>query len=206
MVILLCAVCNAKVYAEISTQTEVQTTKTILVLGDSLTAAYNMAANEGWVNLLQQKLASANAGYTVVNASVSGATTAAGLSIMGQSLVLLKPTIVILALGANDGLQGKPISYITNNLDRLITQAQQANATVMLVGIRLPPNFGLRYTEPFFRQYSALANKRNIALLPFLLEGVAGNATLMQADGLHPNTTAQPILLGNIWPVLQPLL
>lgn len=195
---------------------------TILVLGDSLSAAYNLNINEGWVALLADKLAaeqvrqSDNAvidskakdysQYRVVNASISGATTAAGLNILPQLLLQHKPQIVLLELGANDGLQGKPIPYIQNNLRKLITMSKEEDADVILLGIKLPPNYGTAYTQPFFDQYKILAQAHNLAYLPFLLDGIAGDAQLMQNDRLHPNAKAQPLILNNVWDVLAPRL
>ena len=195
---------------------------TILVLGDSLSAAYNLNINEGWVALLADKLAtkqpeqSTNSStdikdkdyshYHVVNASISGATTAAGLNILPQLLLQHKPQIVLLELGANDGLQGKPIAYIQNNLRKLITMSKEEDADVILLGIKLPPNYGTAYTKPFFEQYKALAQTYDLTYLPFLLDGVAGDAQLMQNDRLHPNSKAQPLVLNNVWEVLMPKL
>lgn len=195
---------------------------TILVLGDSLSAAYNLNINEGWVALLADKLANEQAKqlentstntqdkdyshYQVINASISGATTAAGLNILPPLLLQHKPKIVLLELGANDGLQGKPIAHIQNNLQKLILMSQEEGADVILLGIKLPPNYGTAYTEPFFEQYKTLAHTDNVTYLPFLLEGVAGDAQLMQNDRLHPNAQAQPLILNNVWDVLVPKL
>lgn len=192
---------------------------TILVLGDSLSAAYNLNISEGWVALLADKLANGHAKHTststkntdyshyhVINASISGATTAAGLNILPQLLLQHKPQIVLLELGANDGLQGKPIAYIQNNLYKLITMSKEEGADVVLLGIKLPPNYGTSYTEPFFEQYKTLAHMYDVTYLPFLLDGVAGNPQLMQNDRLHPNAKAQPLILNNVWKVLAPKL
>lgn len=181
-------------------------TKKILIVGDSLCAAYKMPKEHGWVHLMQGEIDKAKQDYHVVNASVSGATTAAGLAIMKGALGAHQPDIIVLALGANDGLQGKPVSYITKNLETLIAQATATEAQVLLVGIRLPPNFGSRYTKPFFEQYGTLAAKYNLPLVPFLLEGVAGDPELMMSDGLHPNKHAQEKVLANVWSILKPLL
>lgn len=195
---------------------------TILVLGDSLSAAYNLNISEGWVALLADKLANKQAKqleststhtkdkdyshYQVINASISGATTAAGLNILPQLLLQHKPQIVLLELGANDGLQGKPITYIQNNLSKLITMSQEEDADVILLGTKLPPNYGTAYTEPFFEQYKTLAQTYDLTYLPFLLDGVAGDAQLMQNDRLHPKAKAQPLILDNVWGVLIPKL
>ncbi|ABD82699.1 arylesterase [Saccharophagus degradans] len=199
LVVLLGVVCF--VYA---TQARAdQARPTILILGDSLSAAYKLSAEDGWGHLLVQRLAAQGFNYEVVNASISGATTNAGLQRMPALLEKHKPEYVLLELGANDGLQGMPVAGITRNLESLIKQALHAGAEVILLGIQLPPNFGSRYTQPFFEQYSSLAKKYNLALVPFLLEGVAGKPALMQADGLHPTAEAQPIVLNNVWPVLK---
>ncbi|WP_394202682.1 arylesterase [Marinagarivorans algicola] len=178
---------------------------TIGVLGDSLSAGYGIKTEQGWVTLLQHQLKQAGIAAKVINSSVSGATTDAGLQ-MQAGLLQNAPDIVILALGANDGLQGKPLALIEQNLSVLISRAQSAGAKVLLLGIQLPPNLGRRYTEPFFAQYRTLAQQYNIARVPFFLEGVAGVPDLMQTDGLHPNAQAQPLILNNIWPVLQTLI
>ncbi|MFL0810911.1 MAG: arylesterase [Agarilytica sp.] len=180
--------------------------KKILVLGDSLSAAYKLASEEGWVHLMQQRLNTENIAAKVVNASVSGATTAAGLQLLPAALEEHQPDYVILELGANDGLQGKPVPYIRKNLERLILQSQRANAQVILVGIQLPPNFGQRYTVPFFAIYAELAKAHDLALVHFLLDGVAGKPELMMSDGLHPNALAQPKVLENVWGAVIKLL
>lgn len=185
---------------------DAQIQKKILVVGDSLSAAYKLSAQQGWVHLLRQRLKDNNYSHQVINASVSGATTAAGIQLMRQSLALHKPDIVIVELGGNDGLQGKPVSYITKNLDRLIKMASTSGAEVILVGIRIPPNLGRRYTEPFFNQYQVLADKHKLPLVPFLLDKVAGYPNLMQEDGIHPSAEGQPIVLENVWPVLAGVL
>lgn len=179
---------------------------TVLVLGDSLSAAYSMPAEEGWVSLLQMRIEKQELAATVVNASVSGATTAAGLQIATGALEEHQPTIVLLQLGANDGLQGKPLNYIRQNLVRLIAMSKEAGAEVVLLGVRIPPNYGDAYAIPFFEQYSELAKEHELALVPFFLEGIAGNPDLMMTDGLHPRSLAQPMVLDNVWPVLKPLL
>lgn len=186
--------------------THASTQKKILVMGDSLSAAYRLPVEKGWVAILQAKLAEQQFPVSIVNASVSGATTAAGLKILPPALVQHKPDIVILALGANDGLQGKPISYITANLDKLIKLSIAESAEVLLLGIRIPPNYGLAYTEPFFAQYQHLSEKYDTALVPFFLDGVAGDVTLMMDDGKHPNAAGQRLVFENVWPSIQALL
>ncbi len=174
----------------------------ILVLGDSLSAAYNIPRQAGWVNLLRERLHEKVPGAEVINGSVSGATTAAGLQVLPELLREHNPTLVILELGANDGLQGKPLGYIKTNLQRLIALCLQADAAVILAGIRLPPNYGPGYTEPFFNQYAALAASQGLGYVPFILDGVAGRDGMMQADRLHPVADAQPRVLDNVWPAV----
>lgn len=179
---------------------------TIVVMGDSLSAAYGMSENQGWVALLEQRLKDKGYHYAVVNGSVSGATTQAGLQRLPVLLKRYQPKIVLLELGANDGLRGQPIAGITQNLRTLINLSRKEGAKVVLLGIRIPPNFGSRYTEPFFNQFAQLAQEFNLPYVPFLLEGVAGNTSTMLPDGLHPNASGQPIILENVWPIVQPLL
>lgn len=178
----------------------------ILVFGDSLSAGYGIRVDHGWVSLLAQKLAREGYGFQVVNASVSGETTAGGLSRLPRALSLHHPSIVILELGANDGLRGLPLEQARDNLGRMISLARAAGARVLLLGILMPPNYGERYTEAFRAMYLGLAHSFRVPLVPFLLERVALHPQLMQADNLHPNELGQPLLLENIWPKLVPLL
>ena len=180
--------------------------KTLLVIGDSLSAAYKLPVKQGWVYLLQQRLQQRDPAYTVINASISGATTAAAIQLLDQSLEKHDPGVVILELGGNDGLQGKPVSYITDNLRRLIRMSKTHGAKVLLIGVRMPPNFGSRYAEPFFEQYAMLAEEEDLALVPFILDGVAGRSELMLEDGLHPSAPGQKIILQNVWRELGPLI
>ena len=195
-----------EVYSQNQTALDVKSEKKLLVLGDSLSAAYKLSAEQGWVHLLQLRLTDNNYPYRVINASVSGATTAAGLQLMSQSLAQNQPDIVLLERGANDGLQGKPIPYIAKNLERLIHMAKQTNAKVILLGVRLPPNLGSRYTKPFYQLYPSLARTHRLPLVPFLLDGVAGSPEMMMNDGLHPKAVGQPIVLDNVWPVLKTVM
>lgn len=178
----------------------------ILVLGDSLSAAYNLPSESGWVALVDRKAKDAGYGLNFVNASISGATTAAGLQLLPSLLSEHQPRIVILELGANDGLQGKPLGYIRQNLVRLIQLSKSSGSEVLLLGIRIPPNFGDAYALPFFAQYAELSEEYDTALVPFLLEGVAGNRALMMEDGLHPRAAGQVIISDTVWQVLEPLL
>jgi acyl-CoA thioesterase-1 len=180
--------------------------RTIVVLGDSLSAGYGLKIQEGWVNLLSQRLASEGYGYKVVNASVSGETTQGGLSRLPRALELHKPAIVIIELGGNDGLRGLPLASSRENLRRAIELARGANARVLLVGMMIPPNYGQRYGDEFRAMFTTLAANYSLALVPFLLDRVALEPGLMQADGIHANAKGQPRMLENVWPKLRPLL
>jgi acyl-CoA thioesterase-1 len=179
---------------------------TILVFGDSISAAYGIRVEEGWVSLLQKKLASQGYGYRVVNASVSGETTGGGLARLPRALEQHRPAILILELGGNDALRGLPLADVRSNLDGMIRRSQAAGARVVLAGMRMPPNYGPRYSQEFQQIYSNLSREHRLPLIPFVLEDIALDADLMQADGLHPNAKAQPKLLNEIWPRLEPLL
>jgi len=178
----------------------------ILILGDSLSAGYGIDIREGWVTLLQQRLRQQGYPHRVVNASVSGDTTAGGRARLPEALKRQRPQIVILELGGNDGLRGLSLAQTRGHLAAMIRAAQAAGARVLLVGIQLPPNYGPEYTRKFRAIYDELAREQQLALVPFLLEGVALKTELMQADGIHPRAAAQPRLLDNVWVPLQPLL
>ncbi len=178
----------------------------VLVFGDSLSAGYGIRVEQGWVSLLAQKIEHEGYGFRVVNASVSGETTDGGLARLPRALAVQQPHIVLLELGANDGLRGLPLTGTRENLDKMITLLHSYHVAVLLLGLRMPPNYGERYTTGFMTMYQELAATHHIALLPFLLENVALTPGLMQADGLHPNEQGQPLLLDNVWPRLVPLL
>jgi acyl-CoA thioesterase-1 len=180
--------------------------RTLLVFGDSLSAAYGLRADEGWVAQLQKRLAEQGYGYRVVNASVSGETTAGGRARLARAIETHQPQLVILELGANDGLRGLPVKDARENLSAMIGSIKQAKASVLLVGIMLPPNYGPRYANDFAAMYPALSGQHGVPLLPFLLDGVALESRYMQADGLHPNAAGQPLVLENVWKHLKPLL
>lgn len=180
--------------------------QTILVFGDSLSAAYGIPRDAGWVSLLEKKLADEKPGWRVVNASVSGETTSGGLRRILPALLDHKPAIVILELGANDGLRGLAVEDSQRNLSKIIQACRQSKARVLLVGMRIPPNYGLKYASDFRMMYVNLANRNRSILVPFLLDGVAGKPELIQPDGLHPIAKAQPRLLQNVWPGLQNLI
>jgi acyl-CoA thioesterase I len=180
--------------------------KSILVFGDSLSAGYGIAAKRGWVALLAERLQREHFDYSVVNASISGETTAGGLSRLPSALARLKPAIVILELGANDGLRGLPVPEMEKNLVAMVARSRKAGARVVLVGMRIPPNYGQEYTRDFAATFATLATRHKTALVPFLLEGMAENLDLFQSDRIHPVEAAQPILLENVWKALRPLL
>ena len=180
-------------------------TQTIVVFGDSLSAGYGIGQNQGWVTLLQARLTQQKLPYQVLNASISGETTSGGLARFSEMLATHKPSIVILELGANDGLRGLPVSDMRNNLNKMILQAKAVNTKLLLVGMKIPPNYGQKYSRDFSASYAILAKQHKIKLVPFLLEGVAGKPSLIQDDGLHPIATAQLKLLDNVWPKLEKL-
>jgi len=177
--------------------------KTILVLGDSLSAAYNMNTEASWVSLLQERVTPQ---HQLVNASISGDTSAGGLARLPNALRRHQPDIVILALGANDGLRALPLQQLEQNLARMIELSRQHGAKVLLAGMHLPPNYGAFYTEKFHQVYRNLATSHQVVLAPFLLDKVGGVVALTQTDGLHPTEEAQPIILENVWGYLEPLL
>ncbi|HFD10886.1 MAG TPA: arylesterase [Crenotrichaceae bacterium] len=180
--------------------------QTILVFGDSLSAAYKLDPADGWVQLLQNKSQQQQLGLTYINASISGETTRGGLSRFKKALDKHHPDIVILELGANDGLRGFPPKVIQSNLERMIKLARKQQAKLLLVGIHLPPNYGRHYTEMFHKIYVDLAKQYNLTLLPYLLKGVGTNKSLMQTDGLHPKANAQPLIASTVWDKLSPLI
>jgi acyl-CoA thioesterase-1 len=180
--------------------------RTLLVFGDSLSAAYGLRADQGWVAQLQQRLAAQGYGYRVVNASVSGETTSGGRARIDRALAQHKPAVVLLELGANDGLRGLPVRETQNNLRAMVDAIQRSGARVLLLGIRIPPNYGSQYTQAFANLYATLSAEKKAPLVPFLLEGLALDPRYMQADGLHPNAEGQARVLANVWPALKPLL
>ncbi len=180
--------------------------RTILVLGDSVSAGYGIKVEEGWVALLQQRLRQQGYGYRVVNASVSGETTTGGLTRLPRALEIHKPAVVILELGGNDGLRGLPLATTRSNLERMIELSRRAGARVVLVGMKIPPNYGLRYTQGFEQIFSDLAHQYRLPLVPFLLDKVALTPGMMQDDGLHPTASGQPVMLDNVWPTLRSVL
>lgn len=178
----------------------------ILVLGDSVSSAYGIDVNSGWVQLLQRRLDAQKANYRVVNASISGDTTKGGAQRLPAVLEKHAPKIVMVELGGNDGLRGLPLSETRANLERIIVESQKAGARVLLLGMRLPPNYGPAYSNAFHAIYEELAARHQVARVPFLLEGIGGVEDMMQTDGIHPRAEAQPLMVENVWPYLQPLL
>lgn len=179
---------------------------TVLVVGDSISAALGLETSQGWVSLLQKKLDSERLDHRVVNASISGDTSAGGAARLPGLLGEHKPEVVIIELGGNDGLRGQPPAQLQQNLASMVEQSRQVGAKVLVLGMRLPPNYGKRYTDAFARVFSDVAKEQQVPLVPFFLEGVGGVEGMMQADGIHPAAGAQPKLLENVWPSLQPLL
>ena len=179
---------------------------TILIVGDSISAGFGLDTRLGWVSLLEQRLSKEGHDDKVINASISGDTSAGGLARLPALLAEHKPDVVIVELGGNDGLRGQLPAQLKQNLASMIEASQQAGAKVLLLGMQLPPNYGARYTQAFAAVYGELANEKKVALVPFFLEGVGGKPELMQADRIHPAAGAQGLLLDNVWPVLKPLL
>jgi acyl-CoA thioesterase-1 len=180
-------------------------TPTLLVLGDSLSAAHGIEIQQGWVSILEQQLTGTQH-YQVINASISGETSGGGLKRLPNLLANHQPDIVIIELGANDGLRGYPVPTLRENLSRMIKLSQQAGAKVLLLGIQIPPNYGSRYTSIFYQSYSLLAEQFSIPLVPFMLENIAVHPELMQSDGLHPTAQAQATIVQNVMPYLKKIL
>jgi len=180
--------------------------KTVLVVGDSLSAEYGISRGTGWVALLGQRLKDEKITANVVNASVSGETTSGGRTRLPALLSKHRPDIVIIELGANDGLRGLPVAATEANLRSMVDASRKAGASVLLVGMRMPPNYGRDYADRFFAMYAILSKDEKVPLAPFMLDGVAQKPELFQPDRLHPLAQAHPIILGNIWPHLQTIL
>ncbi|MEI2456827.1 MULTISPECIES: arylesterase [Lysobacter] len=180
--------------------------RSVLVMGDSLSAGYGLAAAQGWVALTAERVARSRPGWRVVNASVSGETTAGGASRIAGELQRNRPSVVVIELGANDGLRGLQLAQSRANLERMILAAKAAKAQVLLIGMRMPPNLGKEYTAGFERNYRELSRQHGTALLPFLLEPIALDRNAFQADNLHPIASAQPKLRDHVWSVLGPML
>ena len=182
------------------------TAGTLLVVGDSISAGLGLDTSQGWVALLEKRLQKKGLDHRVVNASISGDTSAGGLSRLPALLAEHKPELVIIELGGNDGLRGQPPQQLQQNLASMVRQSQETGAKVLLLGMRLPPNYGVRYTTDFAGVFPKVAEQTGASLVPFLLEGAGGVPSMMQADGIHPAAAAQPVLLDNVWPTLEPML
>ncbi len=180
--------------------------RTVLVMGDSLSAAYGLSPEEGWVALTAERMARETPGWRVVNASVSGETTAGGAARIEGELARNRPAVVVIALGGNDGLRGLPLKQTRANLEKMVSAAKAAGARVLLVGMRMPPNLGKAYTEGFAANYRTVAEAHKVSLLPFLLEPIALDRAAYQADNIHPIAAVQPKLRDHVWPALAPLL
>ncbi|MCG8414891.1 MAG: arylesterase [Pseudomonadales bacterium] len=179
---------------------------TLLVYGDSLSAAYGIEESEGWVALLENRLAEKQYPYRVVNASVSGETSTGGLARLPAALENYQPDLVLLELGGNDGLRGLPLESLRQNLIAMIELSREAGAQVLLAGIQIPPNYGPRYTIPFFQLFGEIAQEKTLPLVPFLIDGIPQQPDLMQNDGIHPKAEAQWMIVENVWPFLEPML
>ncbi|MFI3186866.1 MAG: arylesterase [Methylococcaceae bacterium] len=190
----------------ISLMSMVATAKSIVVLGDSISAGYGIEVTQGWVSLLQKKLNENGSDHIIHNESISGDTTAGGLARIDQALSLYKPDVVIIELGANDGLRGLPPALIKSNLAELIHRAQDAGAKVLLLAMKIPPNYGSRYIALFYTIYPQLSKELRVPYVPFIMEDIALTKDMMQADGLHPNANGQPFITQKVWPQLLPLL
>ncbi|MNZ72220.1 Esterase TesA precursor [compost metagenome] len=180
--------------------------QTLLVVGDSISAGLGLDTGQGWVSLLEKRLKEKGYDYRVVNASISGDTSAGGLARLPALLAEEKPELVVIELGGNDGLRGMAPMHLQQNLAAMVSASRDSGAKVILLGMRLPPNYGERYTQAFAQVFQQVAEQQKVALVPFFLERVGGNPQLMQPDGIHPAADAQPLLLENLWPTLKPLL
>lgn len=202
--LLLLLVCGIGAVQAASTQAA--PAKNVLVLGDSLSAAHNIPVEAGWVHLLEVRLKQMEPGWAVINASISGETSVSGRNRLPALLAQYHPRIVVIELGANDGLRGLPLADLRSNLEAMVDAAQHAGAKVLLLGIEMPANYGPQYRDGLRAAYADLARDKHAALLPFLLDGVALNPALMQDDGLHPTAAGEPRVLENVWSKLKPLL
>ena len=177
----------------------------ILIVGDSISAAFGLEIDQGWTALLEERLEEEGADIEVMNASVSGDTTAGGLARLPRLLEQHNPELVVIELGGNDGLRGMPPTNMQQNLSAMVEQSQESGAEVLLLGMRIPPNYGVRYTQAFEQVFADISEKYDVALLPFVLDGIAGEAdqSLMQSDGIHPTAEGQPLILDNVWPYIK---
>ncbi|MEO5596534.1 MAG: arylesterase [Lysobacteraceae bacterium] len=203
---LLCGALLCAPIAHSAAANKPKPAQVVLVMGDSLSAAYGLAESQGWVALTAQKMASERPDWRIVNASISGETTAGGASRIARELALHRPNLLVIELGANDALRGLPLAQMRANLLRMISAAQAAKANVLLIGMRIPPNYGPAYTREFEASFRTVAEQKKVALLPFLLEPVARDRTAFQDDNLHPVASAEPKVRDHVWVALEPLL
>jgi len=180
--------------------------QTIVVVGDSLSSGYGIAAEQSWVAMLEDRLQAEGYGYRIVNASIAGDTSAGGLARLPRLLAAHEPSLVVIELGGNDGLRGTPVATLRDNLAKMVELSKQSGADVVLAGIQIPPNYGTTYTQALAAVYPELAHRFDAPLIEFILEDVALHRELMQPDGIHPNAAGQKIVFGNVWRVLGPLL
>ena len=204
--LMLALLANAQPGLATAAQVQGPKPRTVLVLGDSLSAAYGLAPTQGWVALTGERIARAKPGWRVVNASISGETSAGGAARVVREVVLHRPSVVVIELGANDALRGLPLRQTRTNLARMIGAAQGVGAEVLLLGMRIPPNYGAAYTQEFERSYRDLAKRFDARLLPFFLEPIARDRDAFQGDNLHPVASVQPKLRDHVWTVLEPML
>lgn len=204
--LLFAALCARPAAAQAAQAAPATGARTVLVMGDSLSAAHGLAPAQGWVALTADRIGKTKPGWRVVNASISGETSAGGAARIDAELQRHRPAVVVIALGANDGLRGLPLAQTRANLEKMIKAAQVGKAKVLLVGMRMPPNYGPEYTRGFEQNFSALSKQYGTALLPFLLEPIALDRAAYQADNLHPVASAQPKLRDHVWKALEPLL
>ncbi len=196
----------APAHAQTAAVPQSSTPRTVLVVGDSLSAEYGIKRGTGWVPLLSARISEQYPKFQVVNASISGDTTSGGVARLPALLRQHAPAVVVLELGANDALRGLPLNMTEQNLRTMTQAARKADADVLIVGMQIPPNYGRDYAQRFAAVFSNVAKNENARLVPFLMEGIATNRAMFQADGIHPNEDAQPQLLDNVWPALRPML
>jgi acyl-CoA thioesterase-1 len=206
LLVLLCATDPRSTARAAEGSTASTTTPVILVLGDSISAEYGLPRDSGWVHLLDARLRERHDDYHIVNASISGETTSGGRARIDELLGRVKPAIVVVELGGNDALRGLPLEDTRRNLDDIVVHAQKAGAKVLIIGMQIPPNYGKVFADRFAGVFSDIAKSRNAALTPFFFAGFADRFDLFQADRIHPTVAAQPRLLDNVWPALEPLL
>jgi acyl-CoA thioesterase-1 len=203
---ILLSTTSSITYSSVGTNTPPTDLTTVMIYGDSLSAGYGLPQNAGWVDLLNKRLQSQSSAYQVINVSISGETTLGGRNRIEQTLKARRPNIVIVELGANDGLRGLPIKFIHDNLEAIIEACQRNKAAILLVGVRLPPNYGATYTQKFRDIYLQIAKRHKLLFVPSLFEGFGDKLEYFQPDGMHPNEKAQAKILKNVWKVLHKMI